>query len=110
MSNPETKLLISPQFGPNIMHNQQVVHRIRNATCLIAGVGAGILRLESYQGFAFYALVSALMSVLMHVIVTKSSPKEYFNSPLTSLWIDELVPGLAGYILSWTLLYELVGA
>lgn len=93
-------------------------------TASLFGIGAGILGLESYSGFLFYVAFSLLTTGLFFVlrVVTASlalrsagkpvallDTSAYFRSPW-DFWTGGLSNGLAGYILTWTLFYGLVGA
>lgn len=78
-------------------------------TCSVFGVAAGILGLESYSGFVFYLVGSALVSVLMVFMVAGGRPSRYFRSA-GELWTTEVLSGssLASFILTWTLFFGLL--
>lgn len=83
---------------------------IRSITSLAIGIGAGILKLESYYGFLFYIVFSIFIGVLHHFVIAKGQPEQYFLSPFNDVWAGELVLGLSSFILMWTLFYDLVDA
>ncbi|ODQ66591.1 hypothetical protein NADFUDRAFT_23312, partial [Nadsonia fulvescens var. elongata DSM 6958] len=86
------------------------VQKVRNITSLTIGVGAGILRLESYWGFLFYLLMATFVSVLLHFVLAKGKPEIYFLKPVQEIWINDVLSGLSSFVLSWTLFYGLVDA
>jgi hypothetical protein len=85
----------------------------------LIGVSAGILGLESYNGFLFYLVFSIITAALFYIIkIAPSSTSEgrslfdtgrYFRGAL-DFWTSGLVNGLSGFILTWTLFYGLVRA
>ena len=79
-------------------------------TASLFGVAAGTLGLESYPGFLFYFVGTALVSVLIFVLKTQSTPGNYFFRPLGDLWIGDLFGGLMSFVLTWTLFYGLCKA
>lgn len=108
---------------------KQTLSNFQNLTASLFGVAAGILGLESYAGFLFYAALTLLMTLLFYVVrvVPASSPSSssssskaargkgpldtsmFFRSPF-DFWTGGVFGGLAGYILTWTLFYGLVRA
>jgi len=73
-------------------------------------VAAGTLGLESYPGFIFYLLGTALVSALIYALKTDRNPKGYFYSPRSDLWIGDMFGGLMSFVLTWTLFYGLCKA
>ena len=73
-------------------------------------MAAGTLGLESYPGFIFYLLGTALVSALIYALKTESNPKGYFYSPRSDLWIGDMFGGLMSFVLTWTLFYGLCKA
>lgn len=78
-------------------------------TSSLLGICAGTLRLESIPGFAFYIMGALLVSALVAVGPAAGKPGRYFQSLAGELWTGELLGGLSSYVLTWTLIYNLVG-
>jgi hypothetical protein len=74
------------------------------------GVVAGTLGLESYPGFAFYLVGTAIVSSLIFFFRAEADAKRYFYSPFGDLWSGDVVTGLMSFVLTWTLFYGLVRA
>ena len=131
MSAEERELQIYPIVQDSVQHNARVciptwpdrglytanesfhlqtVSNIRNLTASLFGVAAGTLGLESYPGFAFYLVGTALVSVLIFFLRTDGKPKGYFYRPFGDLWAGDLMSGLSSFVLTWTLFYGLVRA
>ncbi len=149
----ERELTIHPIVQDSVRHNAQVSHRsaslppspppkktdrkhckqtlsnIRALTASLFGVAAGILGLESYAGFLFYALGSLVVSALVSALRvgpdssststassnTSSSSSNgaqlFFFRPAFDLWIGDVIgTNMMGFVLTWTLFYGLVRA
>lgn len=97
----------------------QTLSNLQSLTASLFGVAAGILGLESYNGFLFYFLFSFLTVGLFYVlrIAPESTSaglpfldtSRYFKGPL-DVWTSGLFGGLPGFILTWTLFYGIVRA
>jgi hypothetical protein len=97
----------------------QTLYNFQSLAASLFGVGAGILGLESYNGFLFYIISSLLTTTLFYALrVAPSSlssgkpmldTSRYFRGPF-EFWTGGLFGGLAGFILTWTLFYGLVRA
>lgn len=84
---------------------------------------AGILGLTNFSGFVFYMLTALLTSIFIHFHLPSSTspsmtmsststtptptPTPYFPSH-RSLWTDGWMGALMTYVLTWTLLYDIV--
>jgi hypothetical protein len=66
--------------------------------------------LESFPGFIFYILGTAVVSVLIFTLKAESTPKVYFYQPFGDLWAGDMFGGLMSFVLTWTLFYNLVKA
>lgn len=99
-SLPDTLTYISPQ----------TVSNIRALTASLFGVAAGTLGLESFPGFIFYFIGTAIVSLLIYVLKTESKPEGYFYHPLGDLWAGDMFGGLMSFVLTWTLFYGLCKA
>lgn len=110
-----------PQVGQHSLtyHSVQALSNLQSLTASIFGVAAGILGLESYNGFLFYLIFSVLTTLLFYAVrVAPASVKSglgpldtsrYFRTQY-EFWSGGVFGGLAGYILTWTLFYGLVRA
>jgi hypothetical protein len=125
----ERELTINPVVQESMMHNARVIHlllvhirhpqltfslqtvsNIRSLTASLFGVAAGILGLESFPGFLFYALGSLVVSVLIFSLRANAQAKSYFHAPISDMWVGDLFGGLMSFVLTWTLFYGLVRA
>lgn len=88
----------------------QSIQHVRNVSSLAIGIGAGILHLESYYGFLFFAIASTVVSVLLYTVSSKGNPGFYFIKPVKQLFWDDIFTGMSSFVLMWTLFYELVDA
>lgn len=98
-----------PQLKPD---PPQTLSNIRSLTSSLTGLTAGTLGLSSLAGFAFYLLQHLLVSLLIHFGpgACAGNPDKYFYAVWGDLWGGEVVGGLMGFVLTWTLGYNLVGA
>ncbi|TIA22287.1 proliferating cell nuclear antigen [Aureobasidium pullulans] len=101
----ERELAINPVVQESMMHNARTVSNIRSLTASLFGVAAGVLGLESFPGFLFYALGSLVVSLLIFSLRANVQAKSYFHSPIADLWIGDLFGGLMSFVLTWTLFY-----
>ena len=85
-----------------------MVSQIRSLTASIFGVAAGVLGLESLQGFLFYFLGTIFISQLISSLLAKSEPDRFFESRWSGLWGKDVFGGLSSFVLTWTLFYGLV--
>ena len=88
----------------------QTVSNIRALTASLFGVAAGTLGLESFPGFIFYFLGTAIVSILIFTLKAESRPKGFFYRPFGDLWVGDMFGGLMSFILTWTLFYGLCKA
>ena len=88
----------------------QTVSNIRALTASLFGVAAGTLGLESWPGFIFYFMGTAVVSMLIFGLKAESDPKAYFFRPFSDLWVGDLFGGLMSFVLTWTLFYGLCKA
>ena len=83
---------------------------MRALTASLFGVAAGTLGLESWPGFIFYFIGTALVSALIFTLKTESKPEAYFYRPFGDLWFGDMFGGLMSFVLTWTLFYGLCKA
>ena len=112
MTSPPS--LTCPPTAPSgmvlICMSPQTVSNIRALTASLFGVAAGTLGLESWPGFIFYFLGTAIVSVLIFSLKAENNPKAFFYQPFGDLWIGDMFGGLMSFILTWTLFYGLCKA
>ncbi|KAF2863369.1 hypothetical protein K470DRAFT_226515 [Piedraia hortae CBS 480.64] len=106
----EKELLIHPIVQESVQHNARTVSNIRALTASLFGVAAGTLGLESWPGFVFYFLGTAIVSTLIFTLRAESKSKAYFYQPFGDLWMGDLFGGLMSFVLTWTLFYGLCRA
>ncbi|KAI5799163.1 Rab5-interacting protein-domain-containing protein [Peziza echinospora] len=106
----ERELLIHPIVPESVAHNTKTVSDIRNLTSSLFGIAAGILGLESYVGFLFYILGTTFVSLLMVGLLARGEGGvgRYFKGGLWEILSLEVVGGMSGFILTWTLFLGLV--
>lgn len=106
----ERELAIHPIVQDSVQHNTRTVSNIRALTASLFGVAAGTLGLESWPGFIFYFIGTAIVSFLIYGLKTQSNPKAYFYRPFGDLWAGDMFGGLMSFVLTWTLFYGLCKA
>ncbi|KAG5914380.1 hypothetical protein E4U53_004652 [Claviceps sorghi] len=115
----EREYQIHPVVPDSIVHNTKVLSNLQSLSASLFGVAAGILGLESYNGFLAYIASSLVMALMIYSfqIAPESlaegrplfSTGRYFTSAL-DFWTSGILNGLSGFILTWTLFYGLVRA
>jgi len=89
-----------------IRNNMALVEYCRAFLALISGAAAGILGLTGLYGFAFYALNSLVMSILLGV-KTQSKWDRYFLTK-SHVWTNGVFGELFTYLLVWTFMYGMI--
>lgn len=103
MDSTEQARNISPIVGETVIHNTRILSNIRSFSSLFIGLVAGLLSLESYTGFLFFAGTAAVVEFVLLPLWVRSStaaelekhhggsssssrekPKQYFDDPLPS--------------------------
>src|SRR5690349_685695 len=95
----------------------QTLSNLHSLTASLFGVTAGILGLESYNGFLLYIVFSIMTSVLFYLLqvapdsLAEGKPvgdtSRFFRGAM-DFWSGGLFSGLSGFVLTWTLFYGLV--
>ncbi|KAK5736099.1 hypothetical protein LTR17_007621 [Elasticomyces elasticus] len=106
----ERELIRQPIVQESVQHNARTVSNIRALTASLFGVAAGTLGLESFPGFIFYFLGTAVVSLVIYALKAESKPEAYFYNPLGDLWAGDMFGGLMSFVLTWTLFYGLCKA
>lgn len=95
--------------GINVMANKKILLWIQDSTSLVIGIGAGILQLESLQGF--YMFVGSYLGVAMlyTLWICQLQPHKYYQNPIQDIVFDSFFRELTGFVMAWTFSYALVG-
>ena len=91
-------------YPPHVQYNSQSLHTVKFLSSSVAGAAAGILGLENFLGFGFFAVSTLLTSAFIWGIRCHGRPKKYIAA---GTW-DVVNPGqenIFSYILFWTLFY-----
>ncbi|KAG9253523.1 Rab5-interacting protein family [Emericellopsis atlantica] len=96
---------------------ESTLSNLYSLTSSLFGVTAGILGLESYNGFLLYLVLSVITTIFVYVVkVLPESLSEgrsigdterFFKGAL-QFWSGGLASGMPGFVLTWTLFYGLV--
>lgn len=90
----------------NVMRNTKALNFARTSLSVLAGVTAGILGLTALYGFAFYFVVSFLLSVYYLAKEVQGDSMHFLSKQqLITAFVFE---NLFTYILVWTLIYGCV--
>ena len=119
----EQAATISPIVSDALGHNQRTLSNIRQLSSPLLGLCAGTLCLESTSGFLFYLLGTLFTSVLIYVGPARQQPEKYFGlshreegktGPNWGILWEVALGGLGieafmGFVMAWTLAFNLVG-
>ncbi|AQZ09580.1 EMC6 (YLL014W) [Zygosaccharomyces parabailii] len=92
-----------------VTENKKALLWVQDSTTLVFGIGAGILQLESFKGFAMFLAGYSGISLLYILWICKLQPAKYYQSPINDILIESFVRELTGYVMAWTFSYALVG-
>lgn len=93
-------------YPPNVLHNSSVQTVKFYAACF-AGAVAGILGLETWRGFAVFAIASLFAAGVLVAVNCKGRPKAYFQGGALEL-ANPGQDNLMSFVLAWTLFYGIV--
>lgn len=93
----------------SIEFNKKSLLYIQDVTSLVFGCGAGILQLESSKGFILFFLSYIAIALSYIGLFCQFKPGKYYQSPIQEIFVDSLFRELAGYVMTWTFVYALVG-
>lgn len=113
----ETYFTLHPLVPDSIQHNTRILSNMRSISSLFLGIAAGVLGLESWQGFLFYFISQQLISSLFYFILVEGTAEKYFSGSVKEIrkgkgkrmgaWQDVwlggglFTEGLSGYVLGW---------
>ena len=89
--------------------NKKALLWVQDSTALAFGIGAGILQLESFKGFAMFVVGYLSVALLYIIWICRLQPAKYYQSPINDIFIESFVRELTGYVMAWTFSYALVG-
>ncbi|AET40963.1 Emc6p Ecym_7111 [Eremothecium cymbalariae DBVPG len=93
----------------SIGFNKSRLLYVHDLTSLVFGCGAGILQLESQKGFGMFIASYIFVSLLFVVWICQLNPQKYFQNPVKDIFFNSLIRELAGFVMSWTFTYALLG-
>lgn len=93
----------------NVQSNKKKFVTLMDKISLINGVMAGILQLESFTGFANFAIVYTATICLYVVWICQSKPTKYYVTVWNDLLFENMIRHLLNFIMSWTFAYAMVG-
>lgn len=113
----ETHFAVHPLVNESLQHNTRVLSNTRSISALLLGIAAGILGLESLNGFLFYFISQQLISSLFYFLLIGGQAEDYFTGSVTEVrkgkgkrtgaWKDVWFGGglfteaLSGFVLGW---------
>lgn len=95
-------------YQPNIQRNHGKLQHLHSIMTLALGTGAGILTLESFQGFVTYFVGLTITNVVFYIVCCKGQADSFFESPIKEIFISSMPEYLPGFIMMWCLVYALV--
>ncbi|EGV63448.1 hypothetical protein PSN45_004267 [Yamadazyma tenuis] len=95
-------------YGPSVEKNRTKLQYVHHVMCLSLGVAAGVLSLESFMGFVFYAAGMTATNLGFVAVCCHGKPRQFFRFPLQEVFWDGIQSNIAGYIMMWCLVYALV--
>lgn len=121
--DPQHAATIAPIVSESLAHNQRTISNIRQLTSPLLGLCAGALCLESTTGFLFYLAGTLLTSLLIFLGPAGRAPEKFFGSSPRAeddkgirwevVWEVAMggvgIEAVMGFVMAWTLVYNLVG-
>ncbi|OCB87220.1 hypothetical protein A7U60_g5737 [Sanghuangporus baumii] len=93
-------------YAPNVVHNSALGSVKFLASCF-AGAVAGILGLENWQGFAFFAASILFTTACIYVVNCKGRTAKYIPGGVKEL-TNPGQDNVFSFVLVWTLFYGIV--
>ncbi|KAK5944370.1 hypothetical protein PMZ80_003651 [Knufia obscura] len=116
----ETHYALYPLVPDSLQHNTRMLSNLRSISSLFLGIAAGILGLESLNGFLFYFISQQLISSLFYFLLVEGEPERYFAGNVVKttgakggegkrvgawrdVWLGGglFTEGLSGFVLGW---------
>ncbi|CAH2450836.1 ER membrane complex subunit 6 [Komagataella phaffii CBS 7435] len=95
------------KYSSSITHNNAAIQYVHDVTGLAFGTAAGILKVESLQGVAFFVILSILSNLLFYVLKIRGHASQYFERPLKDIYLKGLTRSISGYLMMWCLVTAL---
>lgn len=98
-------------YGENIKHNTATISYIHDISSLVLGVVAGILGLESIDGFKFFFAATLVIDTIIYVIglvLSKGKIENYFSNPALEIFLNDYSRTLFSFVMMWTLVMCLI--
>ncbi|KAJ9267639.1 hypothetical protein DTO212C5_5878 [Paecilomyces variotii] len=92
----ELSLLINPIVPESIQHNYRILSSLHSLTAFLLGLSAGILALQSAQGFIFYFLGTIFVSGLFHLLLIILGSGSGKNAAAAAAAAGSFFPGSSG--------------
>lgn len=92
----------------NINTNKQKLQYIQDVASLVLGVVAGIITLESLNGFLFFFAGLSLTNAAFYLLCGQGKIQKFFQNPFQEIFVQGIAGNLPGYIMMWCLVYALV--
>ncbi|KAI5462951.1 Rab5-interacting protein-domain-containing protein [Mariannaea sp. PMI_226] len=115
----ERDLQIHPIVQESVMHNTKTLSNLHSLSASLFGISAGVIGLESYNGFIVYFIFSIITTLLFYFLKVAPESLSQGNTIFDSsrfyrgafdFWLSGVSSGISGFILTWTLFYGLVRA
>ncbi|QLQ81094.1 hypothetical protein HG537_0E04490 [Torulaspora globosa] len=93
----------------NVASNKKRLLLLQDKTSLVVGLAAGILQLESLNGF--YMFIGSFMSIgaLYILWICQLKPYKYYQNPIQEIFLEHFFRELMGFVMAWTFSYALIG-
>lgn len=93
----------------NILANKKLLLYLQDSTSLVFGLGAGILQLESWDGFTAFLIGYLGVCLFFTLWICQFRPQKFYESPIQDILMDSFFRELTGFVMAWTFSYALVG-
>lgn len=93
----------------NVAANKKRLLRLQDSTSLVIGLGAGLLQLESLNGFYMFIGSYTSIGILYVLWICQLQPSRYYQSPVQEIFLESFFRELMGFVMAWTFSYALVG-
>lgn len=90
-------------YAPNVIHNS-ALNSVKFLSSCFAGAAAGILGLENWQGFVFFAASTLLTAACLYVVNCKGRPSKFIPGGVREL-ANPGQDNIFSFVLVWTLFF-----
>lgn len=92
----------------NIQLNKKKFTILMDKISLVNGVVAGVLQLESLNGFANFSIVYITCILLYILWICQLKPSKYYASVWNDLLIENFMRHLLNFVMTWTFTFAIV--